>query len=115
MSNSDRGTPWKKIALLLVVVLAAGIAWFKAVSPEVAGRAMPVVCSACGSQGTINVGPTPGSEPWPRECPDCHKKHLYPARPCPSCKQPIPLKDPNAEALGQPERCPSCGHEYFEP
>ena len=114
MSNLDQGIPWKTVALLLVVLVAVGYTWRRVTSPEVEGRAMPVVCSACGFRGTINVGPTPGSEEWPRECPDCHKKHLYPARPCPSCGKPIPMKDPNAEKFGYPDRCPSCGRKYFE-
>ena len=116
MSNSDQGIPWKTIALFLVVILAGGIAWWKAGGgSEGEGRAMPVACSACGFEGQVNVGPIPASEEWPRECPKCHKKHIYPARPCPHCRKPIPLKDPNAEKFGTPERCPSCGRDYFEP
>jgi len=116
MPTRKRAVSARVVVLVVVLAAIAIILWRRSAGPEPQSLVpMPVACSACGYTGQVKVGPTPGAEPWPRECPQCHTKHLYPARPCPYCGKMIPMKDPDAEKLGSPRRCPFCKHEFFEP
>lgn len=109
-SESGSTAWWRTAAILAGVIVVAGIVWW------LTGRGAnteeqvtsPVVCLDCGYEGSVPVGETPSLEEWPRECPNCHKKTLYMSLRCRYCGKPIPMKDPNAEKFGAPDRCPHC-------
>jgi len=106
--DSQRTTPWHIILLFLVVVAGGALAWWGATGSSRAQIEVGAACTQCGYAGKIMVGPTPSSEPWPRECPKCHQKHYYFAQRCPACGKLIPMKDPEADKFGSPRSCPWC-------
>lgn len=114
MSDSQSTVPWLIILLVLVVVAAGVLTWWGATSSSRANIEVPAVCAECGYVGTIMVSPTPSSEPWPRECPKCHRKHYYFAQRCPVCGKLLPMKDPAADKFGYPRSCPWCKSRDIE-
>lgn len=94
--------------LLVVALVLAGIAGWRFSRGDTGKQSMKVVCAACGHEGQAEVGDTPGLELWPRPCPKCGENALYLGHRCRHCGRLVPMKDPNAEKYGTPERCPWC-------